>query len=63
MSRPKIVVTYDKVQVIHSTAGPQGVAGPQGEQGEQGPAGMDAELPSDWTSPPNLTVYFENGLV
>lgn len=67
--KPKVVVTYDKVTVVHADAGPQGTsgppgpAGPSGPQGPAGPAGSDASLPSDWSSPPDLVVLFENGLM
>lgn len=65
----KVVVQYDRVQVVHATAGPQGSpgvtgpAGPVGPAGPAGPPGGDAELPPEWNSPPDLVVYFENGLV
>lgn len=61
--QPKVIVTYDKVTVVHATAGPQGSVGPQGPIGPAGPAGSDAELPSDFVSPPDLVVLFENGLM
>lgn len=58
----KVVVTYDKVKVVHATAGPQGTPGVNGVQGPMGPAGSDAEIPSEWWNPPDLVVLFENGL-
>jgi hypothetical protein len=70
--KPKVVVTYDKVTVLHADAGPQGTSGPpgpagprglQGVQGPVGPAGSNAQLPPDWTSPPDLVILFENGLM
>jgi len=57
---PKVIVQYDKVQVVHATAGPQGIPG---EPGPAGPQGADAELPTEWTDPPDLTLLFENGLM
>lgn len=68
----KVVVQYDRVKVVHATAGPQGTPGAPGPTGAQGPAGPtgpagppgeNAELPPEWDSPPDLVVYFENGLV
>lgn len=70
-TQPRVIVQYDKVTVVHATAGPQGTPGPEGPsgpsgpsgpQGPAGPAGSDAELPPEWNSPPDLVVYFENGL-
>lgn len=59
-TQPRVIVQYDKVTVVHATAGPQGTPGPEGPPG---PAGSDAELPPEWNSPPDLVVYFENGLL
>lgn len=57
---PKVIVQYDKVRVVHATAGPQGAPG---EPGPEGPPGQDAELPTEWVDPPDLTLLFENGMV
>lgn len=60
--RPKVIVSYDKVTVVHATAGPQGAPGVTGPPGPVGPAGSDATIPPEWNNPPDLVVLFENGL-